>query len=112
MILSHVLYTATGGATLRRVRFLVQSDFAKSGTNYWTINLRVRSPGQTYGIDVAQYATNQTGLTARTPVTIYEDAVGWPLSSGDVIVATMTSTGTVTVFDDPVFLPRVQAKTR
>jgi hypothetical protein len=58
------------------VELMVASDFAVSATNYWTVTVRRRKAGQSFGELVAMFTTTSRKLTGGTPVTLYDDTHG------------------------------------
>jgi hypothetical protein len=102
---TRTVHTAAGGELLISVTIVVGTTFAYSATNYWSIVLRHRNEDQTYGEKVGSTLSLATRtLTAREPATIFDTAGGIEMEDGDEIVATITSTGSPALLDNPRFI--------
>jgi len=102
---------SAGLERLVSAELVVASDFTASGTNYWEFALRVRrvkpdgTTRQSYGeIIGAIYSLSSRSLTAGLPVSLYSSTAGLPLNDGDELWATVTSSGSPAVLDNPSFI--------
>jgi len=110
---TRLLHTAKGSETLLSASLVVQTAWSLDASNYYTITLRHRRSGQTYGELVGSaYSLADRNLSADTPVTIYSDAQGIELIDGEKLVAYVATTGSPTALEDPKIVLDLQRNTR
>jgi len=94
---------------LLKAKFVVAAAWTLNGTDYWTIALYRRTPGQVYGTQIGStYSLGARNLTANVPVTFYDDDKGVALDEGDILFAKYTTAGSPLALTDPRFLFQLQ----
>ena len=104
-----VVYEASTGERLVKAQIAVGAAVTLDTTNYWTLSLRLRRSGQTTGEDVGTAVSTAThGLTAQTPVTIYDVATGLTMTDGERLVLYVSETANPEVLEDLVLWLTIQ----
>lgn len=86
-------YRARGDEILVRAQLEVGAEAAVDASAYWTFQLYRRNAAQTVGWPVGDaYTTATRTLTARSPVTLYEEEKGTPLEDDDHLVLDVAET--------------------
>ena len=103
------LHQATTSEALITVLFSVGAALAASSTNYWTLTVRVKRPGQELGEDVVEYSLKDIAIGAGDAVQVYNSERGFALNPGDKVVVYKAATGSPVTPTDatmPVLIQR------
>ena len=99
---TRLLWTTSGEEELTAIRLTVAAEATLHAANYWTVVVSLRraatstTAAQTTGETVGTYSTQTRTIPSGKPgVTISEDQVVTTMNDGDVLVAVVTETGTV-----------------
>lgn len=102
---NRILWTAALGDTLTAARLVVQSDWATDPSDYWTVSLQRKKPGDSLGVLIApEFSLATWALSTNVPVDLYSSDRGLELDEGEAVIAYVTSTGSPTSLDDPAIV--------
>ena len=88
------VFRAKGVETLVEAQLQVSAALTADSTHYWSMTLRHRRAGQTFGELVGLYETDDRSLVALEPVTLYSsENVGLAMADDERLVLYITESG-------------------